>query len=461
VILVLLAVAAGGVCDLPEPAPTPDAASARAYLEVGDAELAADSAATALVAYREAVRLDPANPRARSAYLSACVGHHRDALLADGWRLMDAGDCRGAIDAFRQLPGDPAAALYEAICRYQEGDDDEARPLLRTALAAPAYEDRARYFLGLIELRDRSGNEAAELFGQVAAAGGPLAERAEVLRTAALRSGRAVVGVSVEPGYDSNVNFTPDNLPGSDDFGVGGALWLALRPLGLSGPYLRANAYYLKMRHATDNDLGFATAQAGYRLGRGETYAFGDYGYEATTLGGSPLLYAHRLRAGGRWQIRRFALSLVYALRIGTYQTADTGAFSGNAHFLTPEVSYRLPLGSSVALGYSVSRDQTSFADTSAWEQGPRAAVRWAFRPTLRGGIEGGLFFRSYDAGIQQAPAARFDAIRSLSAYLEQDIDRVTVGLAAGVRNSVSNEAAHTYTRVTATLGASYTLSLF
>jgi hypothetical protein len=35
------------------------------------------------------------------------------------------------------------------------------------------------------------------------------------------------------------------------------------------------------------------------------------------------------------------------------------------------------------------------------------------------------------------------------------------VGLAAGVRNSASNHAAHTYTRVTATLGATYTLSLF
>jgi tetratricopeptide (TPR) repeat protein len=419
--------------------------------------LAAESAGTALVAYREAVRLDPRNQRARSAYLSACVGHHRDALLAEGWRRMDAGDCSGAIDAFRRLPGDPAAALYEAICKYEQGDDDEARPLLRTALAAPAYEDRARYFLGLIELRDRSGNDAAELFGRVAAAGGPLAERAEVLRSASLRSGRAVISASVEPGYDSNVNFTPDNLPGSDDFGVGGSLFLSLRPLGLSGPYLRANAYYHKLQKATDNDLGFATAQAGYRLGRGETYAFADYGYEATTLGGSPLLYAHRLRAGGRWQIRRFALSLVYALRIGTYQTPGTSAFSGNAHFVTPEVSYRLPLGSRIALGYSAMRDQTSFIATSSWEHGPRAAVRWAFRPTLRAGIEGGLFFRSYDAGFP----ARSDTIRLVSAYLEQDIGRVTVGLAGGARNSASNQAAHTYTRLTATLGATYTLSLF
>jgi tetratricopeptide (TPR) repeat protein len=456
-IAVLLS-AAAAVCTLPDPAPAPDAAAARVYLEVGDAELAAGSLKTALVAYREAARLDSSNERARSAYLSACVEGARDALLADGRRRMDEGDCRGAVEMFRQLPDDPAAALYEAICLYEHGDDDEARPLLLKALAAPAYEDRARYFLGLIELRDRSGNDAAELFDRVAGAGGPLAERAEVLRSAALRSGRMVVAAFAESGYDSNISYTPDSLPASGDFGGAGGLSFSLRPLGLSGPYLRGNAYYRRQAQATDRDLGLFSGQAGYRLGRGETYALGDYAYEATMLGGSPLRFAHRLRAGGRWQIRRFALSALYSLRFETYQTPGSSAYSGTAHSLTPEVSYWLPLGSSISLGYFVLRDVTSFADTSAWEHGPRAAVRWVLRPTLRLAAEGGFLFRSYDAGI---PQARSDAIRYAGASVEQDLGRFTLRLAGGARASVSNHAAFTYSRLTATLGVSYTLGIF
>jgi tetratricopeptide (TPR) repeat protein len=461
--IAILLSAAAAVCTLPDPAPMPDAAAAGVYLEVGDAELAAGSLKTALVAYREAARLDPSSERARSAYLSACAVRERDTLLADGRRRMDEGDCGGALEVFRQLPDDPAAALYQAICLYEQGDDDEARPLLVKALAAPAYEDRARYFLGLIELRDRSGNDAAGLFDRVAGAGGPLAERAEVLRSAALRSGRAVVAAFVESGYDSNVSYTPDSMPASGDFGGAGGLSFSLRPLGLSGPYLRGNAYYRQQAKATDRSLGLFSGQGGYRLGRGETYAFGDYAYEATLLGGSPLLFAHRLRAGGRWQVRRFAVSALYALRFETFQTLGSTAYSGTAHSFMPEISYWLPLGSSISLGYFVSRDLTSFAYTSTWEHGPRAAVRWVLRPTLRLAAEGGFLFRTFDAGDPQAgdPQARSDAIRYAGASLEQDLGRFTLRLAGGARASVSNQSAFTYSRLTATLGVSYTLGIF
>ena len=453
-----LLLAAASVCALPEPLPAPDAAAAQLYLEVGDTERAAGSVETALVAYREALRLDPSSARAKSAYLAACAGHERDALLAEGRARMDAGDCPGAIDLFRLLAGDPVAALQEAICRYGQGDDDEARPLLERALAAPATEERARYFLGLIELRDRSGNDAAAFFEHVAEAGGLLTERAQVLRLTSLRSGRAVVTVSAESGYDSNVTFAPDALPASGDFSGGGGLLVSLRPLGLSGPYLRGSAFYRRQVQQTSSDLGFFSGQAGYRLGRGEAYAFGDYALEATLLGGSPLLVAHRLRAGGRLPLRHFALTLLYAARFDTYQTASSSAYSGTSHSLSPEVAYWLPLGSSISLGYFVSRDATSVADTSAWEHGPYAAARWVLSPGLRLGADAGLFFRSYDAGT---PAARSDAIRSAGASVEQDLGRFTLRLAAGARASVSNDPAHTYTRLTGTLGVSYTLGIF
>ena len=450
-------IAASAVCALPEPLPASDPAAAQVYLEVGDAERAAGSDETALVAYREAVRLDPSSARAKSAYLSTCAGHERDALLAEGRAHMDAGDCPGAIDIFRLLAGDPAAALQEAICRYGQGDDDEARPLLERALAAPATRERARYFLGLIELRDRSGDDAAAFFQQVSEEGGPLTERAEVLRLTSLRSGRAVVTAFSEAGYDSNVSFTPDGLPASGDFSGGGGLSIALRPLGLSGPYLRGSAFYRAQLQQTDSNLGFLSGQAGYRLGRGETYAFGDYAFDATMLGGSPLLAAHRLRAGGRLQLRHFALSLLYTARIETYQTPSSSPYSGTSHSISPEVSYWLPLGSSISLGYFVSRDLTSFADTTAWEHGPHAGGRWVVLPALRLAAEAGLLFRPFDA----ATPARSDTIRYAGASVEQDLGRFTLRLATSARASVSTDPAYSYTRLTATLGVSYTLSLF
>jgi len=303
-----------------------------------------------------------------------------------------------------------------------------------------------------------TGNAAAAWFEQVAGAGGPLTDRAQVLRLTSLRSGRAVVTVSAESGYDSNVSFTPDTLPASGDFSGGGGLLVSLRPLGLSGPYLRGSAFYRRQAQLTSSDLAFFSGQAGYRLGRGETYAFGDYALDATLLGGSPLLVAHRLRAGGRWQLRHFALALIYAARIESYQTASSSAYSGTAHSLSPEVSYWLPLGSSISLGYFISRDATSVGDTSAWEHGPRAAVRWVLLPGLRLGADGSLLFRSYDAGT---PSPRSDVIRYGGAAVEQDLGRFTLRLAAGARASSSNDPARTYTRLSATLGVSYTLGLF
>lgn len=451
----LLAAAAVGVCALPEPAAAPDPAAARAYLEVGDSEAEAGSADTAMLAYREAARLDPSSARAREAYLAACARRSPSALLAEGIRLMDEGDRQAAIARFELLRSgrtDPAAALYEGIIRYELGDDEAARPLLREALSSVAYATRARYFLGLIELRNGSGDDAAALFEQVTP-GGSLGEAAEVLRAAALRSGRGVISFFAESGYDSNVNFTPEGMPASGDGGGAAGLSFSLRPLGLSGPYLRGTGFYRRQLQAHERDLGAFGGQAGWRLGRGETYAFADYGYEATLLGCAPFLLAHRVRAAGRWQVRRIALSAVYAVRVGDYQTAASAPYSGIFHTLDPEVSWRFPLGSSVSLGYHAGRDATNSPDTSSWEHGPRVAVRLLLLPTLRGSAEASFIARSYDA--------HSDRIFYAGGALEKDLGRFTVRLLAGYRVSSSTLAEFTWSRLIATLGLSYTLGLF
>jgi hypothetical protein len=232
--------------------------------------------------------------------------------------------------------------------------------------------------------------------------------------------------------------------------------------MGLSGPYLRANGLYRSQMNFRDRDLGVFGGTAGWRLGRGETYGFADYGYEATLLGGASYLRAHRGRAGARWQVtRRVALSSVYTVRFGTYQTAASSNYSGVWQTLDPEVSFRFPQGSSVSLGYHGGRDATSSSATSSWEHGPRAAVRFLLLPTLRLGSDASFLARSYELAALAGSGPRADRIFYAGGTLEKDFARFTLRLQAGYRISSSNDPAHSYSRLVATVGASYTLGLF
>ena len=152
----LLLVAAADPCAIPQPAPAQDPVAGSAYLEVGESELGHDSA---LVAFREALRLDPANARARRGFLLACTP--KEARFDRARALMDEGDQRTAILLFEQVRADegssPSASLLEGICLYEVGEDARAKPLLQEAFAQPAIADSARFFLGLIALRE--GNE--------------------------------------------------------------------------------------------------------------------------------------------------------------------------------------------------------------------------------------------------------------------------------------------------------------
>jgi hypothetical protein len=138
---------------------------------------------------------------------------------------------------------------------------------------------------------------------------------------------------------------------------------------------------------------------------------------------------------------------------VGDYQTAASASYSGILHTLDPEVSLRFPLGSSISLGYRIGRDSTSFSDTSLWEHGPRAAVRWVLLPTLRGGADASFTFRAY--------GSHSDRIYYAGGALEKDLGRFTVRLLAGYRSASSTLPDFTYSRLIATLGLSYTLGLF
>jgi tetratricopeptide (TPR) repeat protein len=456
VIFGVLLAAAGGLCALPEPAPMRDREAARAYVEVGDGELAADSVETAMVAYREALRFEPDSARAREGFLSACTRANPAQALARGRELMDAGERRAAIEVFerlRQGRTDRAAALLEGISLYEEGDDERARPLLVEARTAPDLAARASYFLGLIELRDGSGSDAVAHFEAASAEKGLLAERAELLRGIAYRSGRGVLALSLESGYDSNVNYTPDGSSASADGGGAIGVVGALRPLGVSGPYLRGYGYYRRQFQAIDLDFGNFGGQAGWRAGRGDRYVFADYAFDASLLGGSPYLYAHRLGGGGRWQIRRVGLSAVYGARFGSYPTSPS--YSGIFQTVDADLSLRFRLASYLALGYHAGRDAAKAPDAASWEHGPRAAVRFVLLPTLRASADIAWLWRRFDA-------ARSDHFLYLAAAVEKDFaNRFTLRLSVGDRIARSNQPAFSYSRITATLALSYTLGLF
>jgi hypothetical protein len=213
---------------------------------------------------------------------------------------------------------------------------------------------------------------------------------------------------------------------------------------------------------ARDRDLGLFGGQAGWRLGRGDTYAFADYAYDATLLGGSPYLLAHRIRAAARWQISRVGLFAAYGLRIGSYQTPTSKSYSGRLHTLDPEVSLRFPMGSSVSVGYHAGRDLADLVETRSWEHGPRLAFRFILGRGWRASGEGSFVYRFYDAavaGLAQPP--RSDTSLYVGASVEKDVGRWTVRLSAGDRVVSSNLPGYSYSRLTSTFGLSYTLGLF
>jgi tetratricopeptide (TPR) repeat protein len=465
--LVLLAAAAApDPCLLPDAAPVSDRVAAQAYLEAGDAERAAGSAETAAAAYRQAVRLDPSSMRARASFASSCLSAARAAAVRYGRQLMDAGDRRAAIAVFEKLRAtgrDPSVALLEGICRYGEGDDDLARPLLEEARREPRLGDSASYFIGLLDLREGDASAAAARFERVAESRqGILAERASVLLGAARRSGRAVLSVFAESGFDSNVNFTPAGMPASEDGGAGGGAGLSVRPLGPSGPYLRASAFYRRQMQVPDRDLGDFGGTAGWRIGRGESYALADYSYGIMLLGGSTYLRAHRPRAGIRWRVGRVALGAVYAARIGRYETVTASRFSGVLHTLDPEVSYRFPLGSAITFAYHVGRDATDFPDTTSSEHGPRLSATAVLGSGWRLSGEASYLLRAYAAAAAGDPEARADRFAYGGAAVEKDVgDRWTLRLSAGDRIATSNLPRYSYSRITALFGVTYSLGLF
>lgn len=471
VALALGAAAAGDVGDACAPAPADpaaDPAAAALYREVADGERRAHRLVTAVAAYRAAAGRDPSDERSRRALAELCLEQRSGGAIERGLALMHAGDDRGAAAAFEpaRAAGDPSAALLEGICLYRLGDDRRATEVLRQAAPDPGSGPSARFFLGLLALRDGRGSEATTLLDSAATADPQLATLATGLARTARREGRVVISAQAESDWDSNVTLDPSGAPSagrSSDAMVGLAGAVRAAPLGESGPYVAVSGVRRDQARLDAYDLWGLGAAAGWKLGRGARFVSAEYGYDYVALGGAPYLDAHRLVGAARLEVaRRSSIGATYLVRFEDYRPAAFVYYSGVRHHAEGDLSLDLGGGWQVGAAYHLGRDAVRDPSFSWWEHGPRVALRKLFSPTVRISVEAAGSWRTYDELDPVLRVRRDDVYADLAAALELDLaSYLTLKLGVSGRRASSNVPEFTYTRVVPTVSLGYALGLF
>lgn len=446
-------------CAAPEPLPQRDPPTAEAYAEVGAGEAAHHAWETAVEAFREALRRDPANARGISGLRSSCAA----ALEEEGRKRMDGGDVRGAIDAFeaaRAAVPSTSAALLEGICQYEIGAVVKARPLLLEAEADPELAATAEFYLGLLSLGDGHAQDAAMRFERAEREPALSAQASDLLRLAR-RDGRLLLSFLAESEFDSNVTLSPAGTPGPHDGDGAASLAVLYRPTGESGPFARAGANYRSHLQQSDYDVGAIGAAVGWQIGRASRHLRVEYDYDYVSLGAAPYLSAHRLSVDGRWTSGTLGVAAAYSARLESYDQSAAEPYSGTMHALALSGDWSFSKGSFLELGYRAGRDLTNVAETSSFEHGPVAALRLLLSPVTRITFEGDILFRAYDAVDPALGLRRIDTLLDGGCVGEWDMStRVTLRLTVGGRRVLSNAGQLSYTRMTTALGLATTFGL-
>lgn len=380
-----------------------------------------------------------------------------------GVKLMDRGDFRGAIAAFRKVPGDdPSAALLEGISNYRLGDLDAAAPLLRRAERYPAHTDAARFYLGLVSMERGENAQASSYFDRLSSSQ-TLGPAASDLARLANRDGNLVLSVLAETGWDSNVTLTPDGTPvagQTSDGGyalTGGVLY---RPLGRNGPFVRGSGFLRQQLSLSAYDYDGLDVAAGWELGHGGHGLIAEYDYGYRTLGGASYLSAHRLSASGWAAFGAVALSASYAVRFDGYAANWTG-FSGTLHRAEAKLSWTTTPKLRLALAYGLGRDATDQGVLAWLEHGPRAEAQYSLSRRARLRVETGVTFRGYDTFDPTFNTTRVDTYLDAGALAELDLGRRWTARAGVLgRKAFSNVSDFTYFKIVPTIGLSYVLGL-
>jgi len=453
-------------CAPVEPLGSPDPATVAVYLAVGDAERAAGAHETAVEAYRAALANAPASAEARRALQALCAqGPSPGELFRRGVRLTEEGDLRGAAAAFERLRRarpDPAAALLEGICRYELGEDDKARQVLRAAEAAPDHRDHARFYLGLLSLRSGSPAEAAYLF-DAASVNPALARAAADLARAARTESRLVVSLLAQSGWDSNVNLAPSGVAGFEPSSdgayalAGSALY---RPAGPSGPYVRAGGQMQKQLELGAYDSVWGDAAAGWQLGRAARGLQAEYGFTYRTLGGDELLSAHRALASAWLLAGRTLIGATYLARFERYAGVWAG-FSGTLHRGELKATVGLAPAARIAVAYGLGHDSADEPTLTWTEHGPRAELRLALSRRLLVGLDAAVSLRRYAELDASLGVTRSDVYLDGGVFGEWDLGRgFTARLSLEGRKAFSNAAPLEYAKLFPMLGLGYLLAL-
>ena len=419
--LVLLALlGASGPCALPQPLGSEDPAAAVPYLEVAEAERAAGALETALLAYQEALRRDPHNAQARAGLAAVCAGEPlpADDVFERALALLDADEPKAALEvlgAQSSAASTPAAALLEGLARLALGEDDRAAAALRAAHAAPDTAAAAALYLGVLALRRGQADEAVELLGAAAEASDPrIARRAAALLPRARREGRLSVAVRAGADYDSNVDLAPAGLPrpeGSADMALVAVAALAYRPLGPSGPFLRAVGHTRQHRRFHGLNLWGAGAAAGWAIERPALALSADMGLDYAALDGEPYLWAPRLETTARGGLGPWVLMAQGQLRWERFTEPVFSGYSGPRAWGRLGLAWQpaagtVEAGLSYALGYQGARE----AALAALEHGPRAELWGRLFAPLRVGLSATGGWRRHAAYDPTLSARRADS---------------------------------------------------
>lgn len=460
-LLALVLAATPGPCDPVILAPRPEPTAAAAYRSVGNDERAAGARETAAAAYRMAASLDPSDTASRDALRTLCAQRDEgiDPLHA-GIELMDQGEFRRAIVEFQKVQAgqpNPAAALLEGVCHYRLGEDKAAEPVLRVAETDPEVRDSARFYLGLIALRNGNSSVAAPLFdGLVAnpAFGVVAADMALLSR----RTGRFTVAAVATVGWDSNLTLAPSGYAttGASDGSASIAASGSWRPSGESGPYLRVAGGYQQQFHLTAFDTGSASGAAGWQLGHADRALVAEYAYAFSALGGAPYLSSNRLLASGWWTWGSFTLTGTYLARFESYQSIYE-PFSGALQWAEARGAWWFNPVTRLGLSYRLGIDSAKVNYLSWVDHGPHADFFVQLGRSFRVGLDVSLAFRTYGAVAPGPGVVRLDTYLNGAALAEYDLgNNWALQASIGVRNAKSNLPQFSYFAFVPTVGIAY-----
>jgi hypothetical protein len=452
-------------CTPVKPAPARDPIAAAAYRATAKSEEAAGSRETAVLAYRDAAALDPDDRASRAALERYCDSGAPVDPFQDGLAKMDAGDLRGAITAFRAARArqdDGSAALLEGICHYELGEDREAEPPLRAAERSPENADLARFYLGLLALREGSASLAASLF-DAASGSAALAPMASDLVRLARSEARWALTLSAASGYDSNVNLAPPGAPPAREADGLYALSATglLRPGGSNGPYARAQALVTRQFQLGDFDVAGGDLAGGWQLDGGGWSGLAEYDFGYRTFGGSPFLTSHRVLASAWTAIGSVTLGATYFARFESYAHGFS-PFSGTVQGGEARTSFAVASRAWLALAYGLTRDATAaqWSILSYVEHGPRAELRVETARRVRLGFDVAAAFRRYDAFDPSLGVRRADTYLDAAAHAEWDLSPGwTAQVALRGRRAISNDSGFEYGKLVPMVGIAYTLS--